>query len=129
MTRRFVFALLAAILTGCASGPVTVEKAMGFCARGASAVEVTANGSIARLLGNFSSRTGTHEGFVLHSNGLMIRIEDNTAITGPIPLSKGETVSLQGQYECNDGVIHWTHQDPRGRHMSGFIEAGGKIYR
>ncbi len=129
MKRSFVFAVVAAALTGCAGGPVTVEKAMGLCARGASAVEVTANGSIARLLGNSSSGTGTHEGFVLHSNTFMIHVEDNTTITGQIPLSKGETVSLQGQYECNDGVIHWTHHDPRGRHMSGFIEAGGKIYR
>ena len=129
MKRRFVFALLAAALAGCASGPVTVEKAMGLCARGATAIEVTADGSVARLLSNSSSPTGTHEGFVLRSNALMIRIEDNTTITGQIPLSKGETVSLQGQYECNDGVIHWTHHDPRGRHISGFIEAGGKIYR
>ena len=58
-----------------------------------------------------------------------IRIEDNVSVTGPIPLSKGELVTLQGQYECNDGVIHWTHHDPRGRHVGGFIEAGGKIYR
>ncbi len=129
MKRRITFALLAATLGGCASGPVTVEKAMSLCARGASAVEVTANGSVARLLGNSSSRTGTHEGFVLRSNALMIQVQDNTTITGQIPLSKGEAVTLQGQYECNDGVIHWTHHDPRGRHVSGFIEAGGKIYR
>jgi hypothetical protein len=129
MKRRFVFALLGAALTGCASGPVTVEKAMGLCARGAPAIEVTANGSVARLLGSYSSTNGTHEGFLLRSNALMIRIENNTTITGPIPLSKGETVSLQGQYECNDGVIHWTHHDPRRRHLGGFIEAGGKIYR
>ncbi len=102
---------------------------MGVCARGATSVEVSTSGSVARLLGNYSSRTGTHEGFLLRSNGLTIRVEDNTTITGAIPLSKGEPVSLQGQYECNDGVIHWTHHDPRGRHSGGFIEAGGKIYR
>jgi len=129
MNRNFVLALFSAALTGCASGPVSVEKAMGLCARGASAVEVTANGSVARMLGNYTSRTGTHEGFLLRSNALTIRIENNTSITGQIPLSKGEAVSLQGQYECNDGVIHWTHHDPRGRHSGGFIEAGGKIYR
>ena len=66
---------------------------------------------------------------MLAGNGLTIRVEDNTTITGQIPLSKGEAVSLQGQYECNDGVIHWTHHDPRGRHFGGFIQAGGKIYR
>ena len=65
----------------------------------------------------------------MRSKALTIRIEDNVSITGPIPLAKGEPVTLQGVYECNDGVIHWTHHDPRGRHMGGYIQAGGKIYR
>jgi hypothetical protein len=129
MNRKIVFALLAVALSGCAGGPVSVAKAMGICARGASAVEVTASGTVARLLGTYSSGSGSHEGFLLRSDALTIRVENNTSITGLIPLSKGEPVSLQGQYECNDGVIHWTHRDPRGRHISGFIEAGGKTYR
>ena len=129
MKSRIVPTLLAAALTACASGPVTVEKAMGLCARGSFAVEVIASGSVARLLGYYTSQTGTHEGFMLRSGKLTLRVENNTTITGQIPLSNGEAVSLQGLYECNDGVIHWTHHDPRGRHMSGFIEAGGKIYR
>jgi uncharacterized protein DUF3465 len=102
---------------------------MGQCARGAPGVLVTTSGRVARLLGSYTSRTGTHEGFLLQSGALTLRVENNTTITGTIPLSKGEMVSLQGRYECNDGVIHWTHHDPRGRHTGGFIEAGGKIYR
>lgn len=102
---------------------------MASCARGASAVEVVASGKVAQLLGTFSSPTGQHEGFTIHSKSMTIRIEDNVSITGPIPLTKGEPVTLQGVYECNDGVIHWTHHDPRGRHMGGYIQAGGKIYR
>ncbi len=129
MNSRIVFALFAIALSGCAGGPVSVEKAMGICARGASAVEVIASGTIARLLGTYNSGSGSHEGFVVRSGALTIRVENNTTITGDIPLSKDEPISLQGQYECNDGVIHWTHHDPRGRHISGFIEAGGKTYR
>jgi hypothetical protein len=121
--------LLAASLTACAGGPVSIRQAMASCARGASAVEVVAAGTVARTLGSYSSRTGTHEGFLLATGGLTVRIENNTTITGPVPLAKGEAVSLQGQYECNDGVIHWTHHDPRMRHAGGFIEAGGKTYR
>lgn len=128
MKRSIIFALLA-LLAGCASGPVTVEKAMALCARGSSAVEVTASGQVARLMGSYASRTGTHEGFLVRSGAFTLHVENNTTITGAIPLTKGETISLQGQYECNDGVIHWTHHDPRGRHPGGFIEAGGKIYR
>lgn len=126
---RKLFPLLLAALTGCAGAPETIAQAMDSCARGASAVEVVASGTVAQLLGTSSSRTGEHEGFMLRSKAMTIRIEDNVGITGQIPLSKGEAVTLQGQYECNDGVIHWTHHDPRGRHVSGYIEAGGKIYR
>jgi len=106
-----------------------MRQAMATCARGSSAVEVTASGTVTKLLGSYTSRSGTHEGFLIRSDGLSIRVEDNATITGPIPLAQGEAVSLQGQYECNDGVIHWTHHDPRGRHIGGFIQAGGKIYR
>ena len=126
---RRLFWLLPALLAACASGPVTIKQAMASCARGSSAVEVTASGTVARLLGTYQTRTGTHEGFLLSTNALTVRIENNTTITGPVPLTKGEAVLLQGQYECNDGVIHWTHRDPRMRHIGGFIQAGGKTYR
>ena len=126
---RKLLPLLVLALTGCAAGPETIQQAMASCARGASSVEVVASGTIATLLGTYSSTTGQHEGFTLRSRAMTLRIEDNVNITGPIPLTKGEPVTLQGQYECNDGVIHWTHRDPRGRHIGGYIEAGGKIYR
>lgn len=126
---RKAFVLLAAFLAACAEGPVSIRQAMASCARGASAVEVVASGNVARTLGTYNSRSGMHEAFVLSTGGLSVRIENNTTITGPIPLTKGEAVSLQGQYECDDGVIHWTHHDPRLRHIGGFIQAGGKTYR
>jgi hypothetical protein len=128
MVRKLLPLFLLA-LTCCVGGPETIEQAMASCARGASSVEVAASGKVAQLLGTYSSPTGQHEGFTLRSKALTIRIEDNVSITGSIPLTKGEPVTLQGVYECNDGVIHWTHHDPRGRHMGGYIEAGGKIYR
>jgi hypothetical protein len=128
MVRKLLPLLLLALM-GCAGAPETIEQAMASCARGASFVEVVASGTVAQLLGTYSSPTGQHEGFTLRSKAMTIRIEDNVSITGPIPLSKREPVTLQGQYECNDGVIHWTHRDPRGRHIGGYIEAGGKIYR
>ncbi|HEV2261338.1 MAG TPA: DUF3465 domain-containing protein [Candidatus Rubrimentiphilum sp.] len=122
-------ALLFLMFAACAPAPARIDQAMDMCARGAPSVEVTASGTVARLLGTTVTRSGTHEAFLLQTGGMNVRIENNTSITGPIPLTRGERVSLQGQYECNDGVIHWTHRDPRGRHMWGYIEAGGKIYR
>jgi hypothetical protein len=72
---------------------------------------------------------GTHEGFIVSLAGRTYRVEDNVDITGPVPLRRGERIELQGQFECNDYVIHWTHRDPAGRHVAGYIEADGKTYQ
>lgn len=46
-------------------------------------------------------------------------------------LRRGEQVSFYGEYEWNDrgGVIHWTHNDPQGRHADGWIEYRGRRYQ
>jgi Protein of unknown function (DUF3465) len=42
-----------------------------------------------------------------------------------------DSVSFYGQFETNDrgGVIHWTHRDPRGRHIDGWLEHRGRRYQ
>jgi hypothetical protein len=47
-----------------------------------------------------------------------------------VPLHAGETAIVKGQYETDatGGVIHWTHHDPEGRHVGGYIVVGGKTY-
>ena len=82
-----------------------------------------------RVLGMRDSRSGEHEGFLIEASGNVYKVEDNADITGPIPLHRGDTVSLLGQFECNDNVIHWTHHDPRGRHPAGYIEVNGTRYQ
>lgn len=123
-------ALVALLLAGCASGTnaASVHAAMDACARGANHVEVSGDGTVVRVLGMRRSRSGLHEGFLVRMNGVTLKVEDNADITGPIPLHAGEAIVLQGQYECDDGVIHWTHHDPSFRHPAGYIEAGGKRY-
>ena len=39
-------------------------------------------------------------------------------------LQKGDLILFYGEYEWNPqgGVIHWTHQDPNGNHVGGWIE-------
>jgi len=46
-------------------------------------------------------------------------------------LSKGGKVAFYGEYEWNEkgGVLHWTHHDPGGRHIDGWLKHDGKTYQ
>lgn len=103
---------------------------------GRSRVEVTASGSVARLLGTRVGRSGTHEGFLVHlsgaeGRGLTIRVEDNVDLTGPIPLTEGANVEVRGEYvfDARGGIVHYTHRDPAGRHIAGYVRVGDKFYQ
>jgi hypothetical protein len=136
---KIALATAALLLAGCA-GAATIEQAQSYCAAHPTGhVEVyIPRGKVERVLGERQSQAGVHEGFILDycPPGLYscapaeepFRVEDNVDITGPIPLHANEYISLLGQYECDDNVIHWTHHDPRGRHPSGYIKVNGKLY-
>jgi hypothetical protein len=95
--------------------------------------EVVADGTVAEVLGTRSGPSGEHEGFLLKMSGqcdLLLQVETNVDVTGPVPLHEGEAVVVKGEYEFEPvgGVIHWTHHANGGRHEGGFVEAGGKYY-
>ncbi len=107
-----------------------MQSALASCAsapQGYAEVYVP-DATVDRVLGARDSRSGRHEGFVIRTADRSFTVEDNVGITGPIPLQRGDAVSLLGQLECNDYVIHWTHHDPRGRHASGYIKVNGRVY-
>ena len=118
-------------LAGCATTSSGLADAQHACASGASHAEIHVVGTIARYLGTRNSESGEHEGFLVTPSGSNARllIEDNVNITGFIPMRSGDSVELQGQYECNDGVIHWTHHDPSGRHVMGFVVVNGRRFQ
>jgi hypothetical protein len=122
--------MMTVMLGGCSNAGVdNIAQAMDACNRGARYVEVRDSGVVTRVLGERESESGLHEGFTVALRGTRVRVEDNVDITGPIPLRRGERITLQGQFECNDGVIHWTHHDPRGRHIAGYITVDGRTYQ
>ena len=99
-----------------------------------SRVEVVAHGTIARVLGVRSGRSGDHEGYLVRLDSgcnLTVKVETNVTLTGPVPLSDREAVVVKGEYEYESrgGVIHWTHRDPAGRHEPGYVRAGGAVYQ
>lgn len=74
-----------------------------------------------------------HQKFLFRLNsGQTLLVAHNIDLAPRINnLSEGDTVTLYGEYEWNDrgGVIHWTHHDPRGDHVGGWIEHNGRRYQ
>lgn len=132
MKRLPEIAALAALiaLNACASGAQNLQNALSSCDSNAGGhVEVyIPDATVVRVLGERAGHSGEHEGFIIRAAGRTFKVEDNVDITGPIPLQQRDVVSLLGQLECDDFVIHWTHHDPRGRHQSGYVKVNGKLY-
>ena len=74
-----------------------------------------------------------HQRFIIRTtSGLSLLIAHNLDLAPRLSgLGPGETVSLQGEYEWNErgGVMHWTHDDPQGRHVAGYIDWRGQRYQ
>ncbi len=97
-----------------------------------SGQQVRGSGTVTRILSddNDGSR---HQRFILKlSNGRTLLIAHNIDLAPRISsLRAGDTVAFYGVYENNSqgGVIHWTHSDPRGRHVAGWLEHNGRHYQ
>jgi len=137
--RIFLCAFLA-VVAGCApsgqagsdAGNAAVYQSW---AQQRSKVEVTASGSVAKVLGTRRGPSGVHTGFLLHlrgaeGRGLTVRVEDNVDLTGQIPIRAGDDVEVRGEYiyDPRGGLIHYTHRDPRGRHAGGYVRIGNRMY-
>lgn len=76
---------------------------------------------------------GRHQRFILKlASNQTLLIAHNIDLAPRISLLRpGDLVSFSGEYEWNSqgGVVHWTHRDPNGRHIGGWIKHGGKIYQ
>ena len=123
------------LLAGCAgtAAPNNAALCDAFQA-GHSHVEVVADGTVTRVLGQQPGRVSPHEGFLMQlSSGcrVVVRVEANTDLTGTFPIAHGDRVVVKGEYEYYPlgGVIHWTHRDPRGRHEGGYVTVGGRTYQ
>ena len=97
-----------------------------------SGQQVQGDGTVIRLLSddNDGSR---HQRFIIRlDSGRTLLVAHNIDLAPRIEaLRKGDRVGFFGQYEWNDkgGVIHWTHRDPQGQHVPGWIEHAGRRYQ
>jgi hypothetical protein len=74
-----------------------------------------------------------HQRFILRlRNGQTLLVAHNIDLAPRIStLRTGDTVEFYGEYEWNSkgGLIHWTHHDPGGRHITGWLKHDGKTYQ
>lgn len=97
-----------------------------------SDLQVQGAGVVSRILpdDNDGSR---HQKFILRlTTGQALLVAHNIDLAPRVTgLATGDTVEFYGEYEWNQqgGVIHWTHHDPQGRHVGGWLKHAGKTYQ
>ncbi|HEX5421116.1 MAG TPA: DUF3465 domain-containing protein [Gammaproteobacteria bacterium] len=96
-----------------------------------SGIEVTGRGKVTRILSD--DRNGSpHQRFILMlPSGQTLLVAHNIALAERVSsLKSGDIVEFKGEYEWNaqGGIVHWTHDDPRGRHDAGWLKHDGRIY-
>ncbi|MEN8175257.1 MAG: DUF3465 domain-containing protein [Pseudomonadota bacterium] len=93
--------------------------------------QVEGTGVVSRILPDDDDGS-RHQRFILRlDNGQTVLVAHNIDLAPRIAsVREGDTVAFYGEYEWNSrgGVIHWTHHDPAGRHVGGWLEHGGRRY-
>ena len=98
----------------------------------ASGVQLQGQGAVIKVLrdDNVGSR---HQKFILKlRSGRTLLVAHNIDIAPRVgSVRKGDQITFYGEYEWNSkgGVIHWTHHDPNGRHVGGWLKHNGKTYQ
>lgn len=72
-----------------------------------------------------------HQRFVVQLPGKQtVLVANNLDVSTRVPVGMGDRVGFRGLYEWNDlgGLVHWTHDDPRGEEEGGWIRYRRKVY-
>ena len=97
-----------------------------------SDLQVSGQGTVEKVLPD-DRRGSKHQRFILRlANGQTLLVAHNIDLAPRIPnLRSGDTVEFYGEYEWSHqgGVLHWTHHDPRGQHVPGWLQHQGQRYQ
>ena len=95
-------------------------------------IRVEGAGRVVRVLPD-DTEGGRHQRFIIRlASGQTLLIAHNLDIARRVrPLEAGDFVEFAGEYvwDRKGGVIHWTHRDPSGRHIAGWIRIRGRTYQ
>ena len=97
-----------------------------------SNIQVRGSGKVSRILSD-DNKGSRHQRFILRlSSGQTLLVAHNIDLAPRINnLQNGDSVQFYGEYEWNSkgGVIHWTHHDPGGQHVGGWLKHNGRKYK
>jgi len=97
-----------------------------------SNLQVEGRGEVTKLLAD-DTKGSRHQRFILRlRSGQTLLIAHNIDLAPRIPgVKERDQLSFYGEYEWNaqGGVIHWTHRDPAGRHLAGWLKHKGRTYQ
>ena len=95
-------------------------------------LEIEGHGTVSKLLTDDTDGS-RHQRFIVRlDSGQTLLVTHNIDVAPRISALKvGDTVSFKGEYEWNaqGGLIHWTHHDPSGGHVAGWIKHDGQTYQ
>ncbi len=94
--------------------------------------QVQGGGEVIRILSD-DNEESRHQRFIIRlASGQTLLVAHNIDIANRVgALKVGDYVEFNGEYEWNaqGGVIHWTHRDPQGRHVAGWVKHKGRTYQ
>ncbi|POP51984.1 DUF3465 domain-containing protein [Zhongshania marina] len=97
-----------------------------------SDIQVGGSGRVIKILAD-DTKGSRHQKFILKlASGQTLLVAHNIDLAPRLDgLRLGDSVTFYGEYEWNKhgGVLHWTHHDPAGRHIGGWLELRGRRYQ
>ncbi|HKE60555.1 MAG TPA: DUF3465 domain-containing protein [Pyrinomonadaceae bacterium] len=97
-----------------------------------SNIQVEGEGMVTRILDDDVAGS-RHQRFIVRlASGQTLLIAHNIDLAPRVgTLQEGDKIQFYGEYVWNaqGGMVHWTHHDPQGRHVSGWLKHKGRTYQ